>query len=53
MADISSVDTTTIKDLYEALESLTCMTPVLLFCCMLSHMLTCRLAARIMTRILY
>lgn len=27
MADISSVDTATIKDLYERLESLSCMMP--------------------------
>lgn len=28
MADISNVDNTTIKDLYERLESLSCMTPL-------------------------
>lgn len=28
MADISNVDNTTIKDLYERLESLSCMNPI-------------------------
>lgn len=51
MADISNVDATTIKDLYERLESLSCMGPCLL--CLYNCMLTLGPVARIMTRILY
>ena len=54
MADISNVDAAKIKDLYERLESLSCMAPVLLYVYISSmdankHFII----ARIMTRILY
>ena len=55
MADISNVDAAKIKDLYERLESLSCMIPnrFFFFPFFLHSMLTFNRIARIMTRILY
>lgn len=50
MADISDVGAATIKDLYERLESLSCMSPR---DSMSVYRLTIGHTARILTRILY
>lgn len=53
MADISNVDAAKIKDLYERLESLSCMAPILLYIYISMDANKHLIIARIMTRILY